>query len=150
MCCSSSVKNAISNLIGIKLNMQIAFSSVVILTILIFLIQEHVSPFASQCLISLISILQFSDYRSFASQTGFFFFLGCCHCHCSVAKSYPTFLPLNGLQPSRVLCPWDFPGKSISVGCLFLFQGILLTQGLNSSLALQEDSLQLNHREALF
>ena len=22
-----------------------------------------------------------------------------------------------GLQPTRLLCPWDFPGKSIGVGC---------------------------------
>ena len=23
----------------------------------------------------------------------------------------------HGLQPSRLLCPWDFPGKSTAVGC---------------------------------
>ena len=23
----------------------------------------------------------------------------------------------HGLQPTRLLCPWDFPGKSIGVGC---------------------------------
>ena len=23
----------------------------------------------------------------------------------------------HGLQPSRLLCPWDFPGKSTGVGC---------------------------------
>jgi len=23
----------------------------------------------------------------------------------------------HGLQPSKLLCPWDFPGKSIGVGC---------------------------------
>ena len=23
----------------------------------------------------------------------------------------------HGLQPTRVLCPWDFPGKSTGVGC---------------------------------
>ena len=39
-----------------------------------------------------------------------------------------------GLQPARFLCPWDFPGKSTGVGCHFLLQGILLTQGLNLSL----------------
>ena len=30
------------------------------------------------------------------------------------------------------LCPWDFPGKNIGVGCHFLLQGMLLTQGSNS------------------
>ena len=24
---------------------------------------------------------------------------------------------LHGLQPSRLLCPWDFPGKSTGAGC---------------------------------
>ena len=35
------------------------------------------------------------------------------------------------LQSARLLCPWDSPGKNIGVGCQFLLQGILLTQGLN-------------------
>ena len=26
-------------------------------------------------------------------------------------------LRLHGLQPTRLLCPWDFPGKSTRVGC---------------------------------
>ena len=39
--CSSSVKNAIGNLIGITLNLQIAFGSIVIFTILILPTQEH-------------------------------------------------------------------------------------------------------------
>ena len=29
-----------------------------------------------------------------------------------------------GLQPARLLCPWDFPGNSTGVGCHFLLQGI--------------------------
>ena len=36
----------------------------------------------------------------------------------------------HGLQPTRLLRPWDFPGKSTGVGCHFLLQGIFLTQGL--------------------
>ena len=43
-------------------------------------------------------------------------------------------LRLDGLQPSRLLCPWDFPGKN-GVGCHALLQGTFLTQGLNMSLA---------------
>ena len=39
-----------------------------------------------------------------------------------------------GLQPTRLLCPWDSPGKSTGVGCHFLLQGIFLTQGLNPHL----------------
>ena len=28
----------------------------------------------------------------------------------------------HGLQPTRLLCPWDSPGKNIAVGCHFLLQ----------------------------
>ena len=28
----------------------------------------------------------------------------------------------HGLQPTRLLCPWDFPSKSTGVGCHFLLQ----------------------------
>ena len=37
----------------------------------------------------------------------------------------------HGLQPPRLLCPWDFPGKNTGVVCHFLLQGIFLTQGSN-------------------
>ena len=37
----------------------------------------------------------------------------------------------HGLQPTRLLRPWDFPGKNIGVGCHFLLQGIFPTQGSN-------------------
>ena len=33
-----------------------------------------------------------------------------------------------------LLCPWNFPGKNIEVGCYFLFQGIFWTQGSNPCL----------------
>ena len=32
----------------------------------------------------------------------------------------------HGLQPTRLLHPWDFPGKSTAVGCHCLLQGLLL------------------------
>ena len=44
-----------------------------------------------------------------------------------------SFQP-HGLQPARLLCPWDSPGKSTRVGCHFLLQGIFQTQGLNLGL----------------
>ena len=40
----------------------------------------------------------------------------------------------RGLQPTRLLCPWNFPGKNTGVGCHFLLQGIFLTQGSNLGL----------------
>ena len=44
--------------------------------------------------------------------------------YCLVAKSCPALLRPYGLQPTRFLCPWDFPGKNTGVGCHFLLQGI--------------------------
>ena len=40
----------------------------------------------------------------------------------------------HGLQPSRLLCPWNSPGKNTGVGCHSLLQGIFLTQGSNPGL----------------
>ena len=44
----------------------------------------------------------------------------------------------DSLQPyglsTRLLCPWDSPGKSTGMGCLALLQGIFPTQGSNLSL----------------
>ena len=37
------------------------------------------------------------------------------------------------LVATRLLCLWDFPGKSTGVGCHFLSQGIFPTQGSNLS-----------------
>ena len=39
-----------------------------------------------------------------------------------------------GLQPTRLLCPWDSPIKNTGVGCHVLFQGIFLTQESNPRL----------------
>ena len=39
-----------------------------------------------------------------------------------------------GLEPARVLCPWNSPGKNTGVDCHFLLQGIFPTQGSNSGL----------------
>ena len=46
-----------------------------------------------------------------------------------VTKSCLTVGP-HGLQPARLLCPLDSPGKNTGVVCHFLLQGISLTPGL--------------------
>ena len=38
-----------------------------------------------------------------------------------VTQSCPTLRP-HGLQPTRLLCPWDFPGKDTGVGSHFFLQ----------------------------
>ena len=47
------------------------------------------------------------------------------------------------IQPARLLCPWDFPGKNAGVGCHSLLQGIFPTQGL--ILGLRHNRQILNH-----
>ena len=41
-------------------------------------------------------------------------------CECEVAQSCPT---LCDPMDTRLLCPWDFLGKTTGVGCLSLLQG---------------------------
>ena len=50
-----------------------------------------------------------------------------------IASSCPT-LQSRGLQRSRILFPWDFPGKNTEADCHSLFQVILPTQGSNPEL----------------
>ena len=50
------------------------------------------------------------------------------------APSLRLTLRLHGLQPTRLLCPWDALGKDTGVGCRGLLQGILPTQAMNPSL----------------
>ena len=51
-----------------------------------------------------------------------------CVCACSVMSN--SLWP-HRLQPTRLLCPWDFPGKNTGVGCHFLLPGTFPTQGPN-------------------
>ena len=53
----------------------------------------------------------------------------------------------DGLYPTRLLCPWDAPGKNPGVGCHSLLQGIFPTQGLNLGLLHCRQILyHLNHQ----
>ena len=46
-------------------------------------------------------------------------------------QSCPTLLQPHGLQPAKLLCPWDSPGKNTRLGCHGLLQGIFQTQESN-------------------
>ena len=54
---------------------------------------------------------------------------------CEVASVGSNSLQPYGLQPARLLCPRDFPGKNTGVGCRACLQGIFLTQGSNLCLS---------------
>ena len=41
--------------------------------------------------------------------------------------SYQTLW--DPMEPTRLLCPWDFPGKNTRASCHFLLQGPFQTQG---------------------
>ena len=64
-------------------------------------------------------------------------------CECSVV--FNSLRP-HGMQPSRLLCLWNFSGKNIGEGWHFLLQGIFSTQGSNPHLPhWQAVSLPLSH-----
>ena len=48
--------------------------------------------------------------------------------------SHVQLLQPCGMQPAKVLSPWDFPGKNTGVGCHFLLQGIFPTKDSNPAL----------------
>ena len=56
---------------------------------------------------------------------------------CSVTQLCPTLC--NSMdwswQPTRLLYPWNFPGKNTGVGCHALLQGLFPIQGLNPGLS---------------
>ena len=72
-----------------------------------------------------------------------------CLCAHSVVSVWP-----HGLQPARLLCPWDFSGQNTGASSRFLLQGIFPCQGSNPRLLClprwQADSLPLSHRGSLF
>ena len=54
------------------------------------------------------------------------------------------------LYRTRLLCPWNFPGKNTGVGCYSLFQGLFQTQGLNPGLPHCRQILYcLSHQQAV-
>ena len=51
--------------------------------------------------------------------------------------------PHPPLSPTRLLCPWDFPGKNVGVGSPSLLQGIFPNQGSNPGLLHSRQILNL-------
>ena len=54
-------------------------------------------------------------------------------CVC-MSLSHVQLFATHGLQPTRLLCPWNSPGKNTAVACHSLLQGIFPSQGLNPGL----------------
>ena len=60
---------------------------------------------------------------------------------CLVTKLYPTPLQPHVLQPARLLCPWDSPGKNTGVGCHFPSPGDLPDPGIEPMSPVLTDGL---------
>ena len=58
----------------------------------------------------------------------------CVHA-CSVASVVSDSVWPYGLQPARLLCPWDSPGKNTGVGCHAFLQGIFPTKASHPCLS---------------
>ena len=62
--------------------------------------------------------------------------VGVCVCVCThacphVCSVLSDSLWPHGLKSTKLLCPWNFPGKNTGVDCHFLLQWIFLIQGSN-------------------
>ena len=73
-------------------------------------------------------ILERNDAVSFSARKGRRVWM------CKVTSVMSESMRPYGLQPARLLCPWDSPGKSTGVGCHALLQEIFLSQGSNPHL----------------
>ena len=51
-------------------------------------------------------------------------------CYCLLTQAFPT----PGEEPTRLLCPWDSPGRNPGMGRHFLLQRIFPAQGSNPGL----------------
>ena len=59
------------------------------------------------------------------------FTLYSCTCASLVVSVMSNFLWTCELEPARLLCPWDSPGKNNGVGCHAVLQGIFKIQESN-------------------
>ena len=65
----------------------------------------------------------------------------------SVSRSVVSnSLQPQGLLPTKLLCPWNSPGKNTGVGSYSLFQGIFLTQGSNTGSPAPQTDYHLSHQ----
>ena len=60
-----------------------------------------------------------------------------------------TLCEPQGLEPTRLLCPWDTPGKNTGVGCRSLLQEIFLSQGIDQGFPHCRQAIyHQNHQES--
>ena len=70
------------------------------------------------------------------------------HCACVLSHLVVSnSLRPHRLQPAGLLCPWHPPGENAGVGCHFLLQGLLLTQGSDQ---IQVSCISCTGRQVLY
>ena len=73
-----------------------------------------------------------------------------CVCVCVSCSVVSDCLRPHGLQPTRLLCLWDSPGKNTGVDCHSLLQRIFPTQGSSPGLLHRRQILHhLSYREVI-
>ena len=88
----------------------------------------------TSCLhVSILWVVYQPKLRKNTGKANYLFIYSIIYCLCVYAKSLQSHLTLQryGLYSTRLLCPWDSPGKNTGVGCHALLQGIFPPQELN-------------------
>ena len=91
-----------------------------------------------------MTFMIFGSFLKLCCFQEFVYFQDACVCAGPSVKSDPVWT--SGLQPTRILCPWNLPGKNSRMGCHAFLQGTFQTQGSNPCLLLCTQILYpLNH-----
>jgi len=99
--------------------------------------QDEVSRNSMTCYYEAVMLFSTDAYIMFLHKGFTFPDVSSSHCDLIVSDSLDTMdwsPPHHGLEPSRLLYPWNSPGKNTGVACHALLQGIFPIQGLNPGL----------------
>ena len=105
---------------------------------LVIVISDNIVIIVSECIAICLFLYSFRrtvspKWNSWGGRTGVV--LSCCLCACVLShfSHVQLFATLwTSLWPTRLLCPWDFPGKNTGMGCHALLQRIFPTEGSNT------------------
>ena len=117
--------------------------------------RKQIQPIEETHSYNKFSTVEFTHFQKILSSFIYSFFIIaflCMHSCSSVSTQTCLILcNLHGLQPARLFCPQNFPGKSTGVGCHFPLQRIFPTQGSNPGLPCFRQTLyRLSHQGSLY
>ena len=125
--------------------------------LLAFCINQGISASFSllYCLISRLWTTRFRSIKGPQHWGKKIFWIACCSFPSPIYESEKRKWSLSvmsdtqrshGLQPSRLLCPWNFPGKSTGVGCHYLLHILSYKLGIFSRDKNQKSRLTNYHK----